>query len=51
MSEAHNAEAEKPPQDAPPKPVIHRVCIQCNNMFTVTVDRIEAKQCPGCHKG
>jgi len=32
-------------------PVIHRVCIQCNNMFTVTPDRIEAKQCPNCHKG
>jgi len=34
-----------------PKPVIHRVCIQCNNMFQVTPDRIDAKQCPNCHKG
>lgn len=40
--------AEKPPAGAP---VIHRVCIQCNNMFTVTMDRYEAKQCPNCHKG
>ena len=32
-------------------PVIHRVCIQCNNMFPVTPDRFDAKQCPVCHKG
>jgi len=38
-------------KDATPKPVIHRVCIQCNNMFQVTPDRIDAKQCPNCHKG
>jgi len=31
--------------------VIHRVCIQCNNMFRVTPDRFDAKQCPNCHKG
>ena len=31
--------------------VIHRVCIQCNNMFRVTPDRFDAKQCPTCHKG
>lgn len=59
MSEASNAETQEPPDADPhapsqrenPKPVIHRVCIQCNNMFTVTVDRVEAKQCPNCHKG
>jgi len=32
-------------------PVIHRVCIQCNNMFRVTPDKFDAKQCPNCHKG
>jgi len=32
-------------------PVIHRVCIQCNNMFRVPPDRFDAKQCPLCHKG
>jgi hypothetical protein len=32
-------------------PIIHRVCIQCNNMFTVTPDKFDAKQCPNCHKG
>jgi len=32
-------------------PFIHRVCIQCNNMFRVTPDRFDAKQCPTCHKG
>jgi len=31
--------------------VLHRVCIQCNNMFQVTPDRFDAKQCPSCHKG
>jgi hypothetical protein len=31
--------------------VIHRVCIQCNNMFRVTSDKFDAKQCPNCHKG
>ena len=32
-------------------PVLHRVCIQCNNMFPVTPDKFDAKQCPACHKG
>ena len=31
--------------------VLHKVCIQCNNMFRVTPDRFDAKQCPKCHKG
>jgi len=31
--------------------VLHRVCIQCNNMFRVTPDKFDAKQCPTCHKG
>lgn len=35
----------------PPKPVIHRVCVTCNNMFRVTPENYEAKQCPNCHKG
>ncbi len=33
------------------KPVIHRVCIQCNNMFRVSPENYDAKQCPNCHKG
>jgi hypothetical protein len=36
---------------SPQSPVLHRVCIQCNNMFTVTPDKYDAKQCPACHKG
>ena len=48
MSEAQKTES-KP--DTNPKPVIHRVCIQCNNMFRVTPDKFDAKQCPACHKG
>jgi len=32
-------------------PVLHRVCIQCNNMFIVPPDKFDAKQCPACHKG
>ena len=31
--------------------VLHRVCIQCNNMFRVSPDKFDAKQCPACHKG
>jgi hypothetical protein len=30
---------------------IHRVCIQCNNVFRVPADKFDAKQCPNCHKG
>jgi hypothetical protein len=49
---SHPAEASKPLQPgAVVSPVIHRVCIQCNNMFCVTPDRFDAKQCPNCHKG
>jgi hypothetical protein len=47
-----SAGASKPLQPgAVVSPVIHRVCIQCNNMFRVTPDRFDAKQCPNCHKG
>ena len=35
----------------PESPVLHRVCIQCNNMFRVPPDKFDAKQCPNCHKG
>jgi hypothetical protein len=31
--------------------VLHRVCIQCNNMFRVPPEQFDAKQCPNCHKG
>ncbi|HEX2713374.1 MAG TPA: hypothetical protein VHM88_14335 [Candidatus Acidoferrales bacterium] len=48
MSEPQKTESK--PGNAP-QPVIHRVCIQCNNMFRVTPDNYEAKQCPNCHKG
>jgi hypothetical protein len=55
---AENAAASHPPVAKKPlqpgavvSPVIHRVCIQCNNMFRVTPDRFDAKQCPNCHKG
>jgi hypothetical protein len=46
------AGAPKPvPPGAVVSSVIHRVCIQCNNMFRVTPDKFDAKQCPACHKG
>ena len=35
---------------APDGPVLHRVCITCNNMFRVSPDHYDAKQCPNCHK-
>jgi PHP family Zn ribbon phosphoesterase len=48
VSETHKAEAEPAAKSGK---LIHRVCIQCNNMFTVTPDKFDAKQCPNCHKG
>ena len=48
MSEQQTTET-KPKTE--PQPVIHRVCVTCNNMFRVTADHYEAKQCPNCHKG
>jgi hypothetical protein len=51
-ADSHPASLGKPLQPgAIVSPVIHRVCIQCNNMFCVTPDRFDAKQCPNCHKG
>lgn len=43
--------ASAPPSKPDPKHVLHRVCIQCNNVFRVPPDRYDAKQCPNCHKG
>ena len=51
MSETHKTEAPAATEDGKPPKLIHRVCIQCNAMFTVTPDRFDAKQCPNCHKG
>ena len=31
--------------------IVHRVCIQCNQMFRVKPENFEAKQCANCHKG
>lgn len=50
MSELHKTEPPPTPGEKP-KAKIHRVCIQCNNMFLVSADNYEAKQCPNCHKG
>ncbi len=55
MSDAQNSEtkteAANPAASTAPAKKIHRVCIQCNNMFVVTADNYAAKQCPNCHKG
>lgn len=45
------AKTETKAGDAKKPPVLHRVCIQCNNMFRVTPENFEAKHCPNCHKG
>jgi hypothetical protein len=51
-ADSHPAISNKPLQPGVVvSSVIHRVCIQCNNMFRVTPDRFDAKQCPNCHKG
>jgi hypothetical protein len=53
MSEAqHTHESHRPADSSrPPKKPLHRVCIQCNNMFVVSAENFDAKQCPNCHKG
>jgi len=51
VAPAGGAPHKSPPSGAVVSPVIHRVCIQCNNMFRVSPDRFDAKQCPVCHKG
>lgn len=54
MTDAQKTDAPPNPDphaNTPGKPLIHRVCIQCNNMFLVTADRYDAKQCSNCHKG
>jgi hypothetical protein len=50
-SETARHEEKKIPAAPPESPVLHRVCIQCNNMFRVSPDKFDAKQCPKCHKG
>lgn len=50
-SENTRPEEKKSPAVPSVSPVLHRVCIQCNNMFRVAPDKFDAKQCPNCHKG
>jgi hypothetical protein len=42
---------QKGPAATPASPALHRVCIQCNNMFRVPTEKFDAKQCPKCRKG
>jgi len=53
MTEAQNTSEQNQPGEPPrvPKRQLHRVCIQCNNMFRVPAENFDAKQCPNCHKG
>jgi BRCT domain type II-containing protein len=54
MSDASTATGKSSSEAAQSKPAqgyIHRVCIQCNNVFRVPADKFDAKQCPNCHKG
>jgi len=50
-AENRRIEEQKSPATTPKSPLLHRVCIQCNNMFRVPPDKFDAKQCPNCHKG
>jgi hypothetical protein len=53
MAEEQHAHAPADKHAAPPPDAkrVHRVCTQCNQMFPVTPENFEAKQCPKCHKG
>jgi len=54
MSEASKPSSPQPqPAAALPEAsaFVHRVCIQCNNMFRVLAAKFDAKHCPNCHKG
>ena len=53
MDASENKRADEQKTAAAPSasPVLHRVCIQCNNMFRVPPGKFDAKQCPNCHKG
>ncbi len=47
------AETKKPNEHAAEEnkgPLIHRVCISCNNMFVVPLDHIDEKHCSNCKK-
>ena len=46
----HKAAHTYPPLDET-KPIVHRVCIQCNSMFRVNAHNLTTKQCPNCFKG
>jgi hypothetical protein len=50
-----SSQAQAHAHNAPPargsKRILHRVCIQCNNMFRVSPENFDAKQCSNCHKG
>jgi hypothetical protein len=47
----HTTDTHRPVDPARPQKRLHRVCIQCNNMFLVAPEHFDAKQCPNCHKG
>ena len=49
MSHEQTPQSQTPTsKDAPPRPVIHRVCITCNNMFATT--DYDERHCPKCKK-
>jgi hypothetical protein len=50
MSEEPQHEPTTESHSGKPAPVIHRVCVTCNNMFRVSPENYDAKQCPNCHK-
>ncbi len=58
MSDAPATDAKAAPKAAhtypqldAAKPIVHRVCIQCNAMFLVNAGNLSTKQCRNCFKG
>jgi hypothetical protein len=51
QQQAQHAHDDKHGAPPPGAKRLHRVCIQCNQVFPVTPENFDAKQCPSCHKG
>ena len=50
QSPSEHGSGQAPTHTCPPEATLHRICIQCNNVFCVTPEHYDAKHCPTCRK-